>query len=276
MSCDASWLAVAPASDLRCNFATLDASSLAADALADAIGRTNMPLLIRGLDSLRNTLAAWQDRAEFLSQHGDEVVRVGSGVSLGISGPENGLPGSSFLRSRGHVDPSPPPRTLHQVAEAMRADGWSEDDYVFYNVSRPDRSLPTLLEPLWRQAMRARDGPFATPGDAVERLALGPNGSGLVFHQHELALNALAAGAKRWFVFEHKNAAYLLRAKNGRPYAMRDWLAIHYPREATQKVWEQHGWECTQRVGEVVAVPKGLMHGVVNIGEALAVAITQV
>ena len=57
---------------------------------------------------------------------------------------------------------------------------------------------------------------------------------------------------------------------------MRDWLSIHYPREATQKVWEQHGWECTQRAGEVVAVPKGLAHGVVNIGEALAVAITQV
>ena len=53
-----------------------------------------MPLLIRGLEGMRNTLAAWQDRAEFLSQHGDEVVRVGSGVSLGISGPENGLPGS--------------------------------------------------------------------------------------------------------------------------------------------------------------------------------------
>ena len=39
MSCDASWLAVAPAPDLRCNFATVDASSLAADALADAIAR---------------------------------------------------------------------------------------------------------------------------------------------------------------------------------------------------------------------------------------------
>ena len=208
--------------------------------------------------------------------HGDEVVRVGSGVSLGISGPENGLNGSSFLRSRGYDDPAAPPQTLRQVAAAMRVEEWADDDYVFYNVSRPDRSLPALLEPLWRQAMRARDGPFATPGDAVERLALGPNGSGLVFHQHELALNALAAGAKRWFVFEHKNAAYLLRAKNGRPYAMSDWLSIHYPREATQKVWEQHGWECTQRVGEVVAVPKGLMHGVVNIGEALAVAITQV
>ena len=53
-------------------------------------------------------------------------------------------------------------------------------------------------------------------------------------------------------------------------------LPARKAREATQKVWEQHGWECTQRVGDVVAVPKGLMHGVVNIGEALAVAITQV
>ena len=120
--------------------------------------------------------------------------------------------------------------------------------------------------------MTSRDGPFAKPDEAVERLALGPNGSGLVFHQHELALNALAAGAKRWFVFEHKNAAYLLRAKNGRPYAMRDWLAIHFRARRRKRSGSS---TASRSAPAVVAVP-GLMHGVVNIGEALAVAITQV
>ena len=104
----------------------------------------------------------------------------------------------------------------------MRAEGWADDDYVFYNVSRPDRSLPTLLEPLWRQAMRARDGPFAKLDEAVERLALGPNGSGLVFHQHELALNARARRRRQAVVRlrAQERGSYLL-AREERP-AVRD------------------------------------------------------
>ena len=119
------------------------------------------------------------------------------------------------------------------------------------------------------------------------RLALGRNGSGLVFHMHDLAINALAAGRKRWFVFNNKERSFfscqrsyysclgfVMRSKGGRPLSMRQWLHTVYPRAAFQATWRRRGWECVQAAGEVFFVPGLLQHGVVNIGETLAVAVT--
>ena len=75
-------------------FRHADASSLAADALADAIGRTRVPLL-RGLEgrALRSPSCR---TAGVLIARGDEVVRVGAGAVARLSGPENGLPGAAL------------------------------------------------------------------------------------------------------------------------------------------------------------------------------------
>ena len=66
-----------------------------------------------------------------------------------------------------------------------------------------------------------------------------------------------------------------MKMVKGRPYSMPEWLDTVYPREETQALWRKHGFECVQEAGTALFVPTRMVHGVLNDGENLAVAVTK-
>jgi hypothetical protein len=79
------------------------------------------------------------------------------------------------------------------------------------------------------------------------------------------AWNALLYGRKRWFLFP-PNADY------GPQYtSMTKWLQDVYP--ALQSRRAGLNLECTQHAGEVLFVPEGWHHGVVNLENSVGMAV---
>lgn len=97
-----------------------------------------------------------------------------------------------------------------------------------------------------------------------ERIALffvGPGQSGAYFHQHMNAYNALIYGAKRWFVLPPQ-------ATHGPEQpSMLDWLENNLPTLKTPPL------QCVQHAGEVAYVPSGWHHGILNLCDAVGVAL---
>ena len=81
-----------------CNVETIDAHSFQPVELAERLASATAPVLVRGLEW--RGITAWADREAFLEAHGDLPVSIGGGVALGVSGPEDGLPGA-------HATPKP-------------------------------------------------------------------------------------------------------------------------------------------------------------------------
>ena len=104
-------------------------------------------------------------------------------------------------------------------------------------------------------------------------MSVGGAGPGLSFHEHEQAAALLLHGRKRWFLTYD-------RSDRGLPYesllgvhgygpmglgSMRGWYEGWYRDNVAQ--WREHAWECVQEVGDVMVVPSGLLHGVVNLAD---------
>ena len=256
----------------RCNIASVDAGP----SLAQTLAESRVPLLIRGLSWAER----WASRSAFLAEWGGEAVTISSGTLLGKAGPEAALQADGGTRRR---------TTLRGAAEAMRASP-SPDDYVFFNVSA---ALMPELAQLWADVHGVRDGDsdagliaalveagLPPSRDAMRmRVALGGAGSGLIFHKHELAINVLFAGRKRWFIFADGDPEMpkgrIMKMKAGKPYTTAEWFASVYPRDEVQRMWLRRGVECVQEAGSALYVPGGMMHAVLNDGENLAVAVTK-
>ena len=87
---------------------------------------------------------------------------------------------------------------------------------------------------------------------------LGPPGSGAPMHMHKDAINILAHGEKRWLLLPPKDALY-----SSEPVS--EWLAAgRAPSNATV---------CTQRAGDVLFVPRGWAHAVLNTKTSVGFAI---
>jgi hypothetical protein len=265
------WLPpTAPSS--RCNIDSIDAGP----SLAQTLAESRVPLIIRGLSWAER----WASRSAFLAEWGGEAVTISSGTLLGKAGPEAALQADGGTRRR---------TTLRGAAEAMRASP-SPDDYVFFNVSA---ALMPELAQLWADVHGVRDGHgdaeltaalveagLPPSRDAMRmRVALGGAGSGLIFHKHELAINVLFAGRKRWFIFEDGDPEMpkgrIMKMKGGKPYTTAEWFASVYPRDEVQRMWLRRGFECVQEAGSALYMPGGMMHAVLNDGENLAVAVTK-
>lgn len=100
------------------------------------------------------------------------------------------------------------------------------------------------------------------------RFYLGPEGTGALPHRHELAVNALTHGTKRWVVYRSvtKAAAEVERAAHrdyGAGSLARDWFE-----EQAGSLAQRDGlevWEFEQRAGDLLVIPGGLMHATLNL-----------
>jgi hypothetical protein len=107
---------------------------------------------------------------------------------------------------------------------------------------------------------------------------LGGPGSGAPWHLHKDAANALLYGRKRWFLLPPRAALY-----SALPFA--DWLSAAAEAALDAGTGSGNGTaaaarplppgmlQCTQRAGDVLYVPPGWGHAVLNMNTSVGVAI---
>lgn len=282
----------------------VNAGQIGLGALAHRCAASNTPLLIRGLLKLPQweSLQALGDRSTLLSEFGDEEVHLSLSSFLNER-PESrseSLDGEklSFMRERWGVSgggsvfrrnlwqqvlaSEPRPRTsLGDAVKAMRDDDLPPGAYIFHNVSgshvlaEAAEPLHSLLRHVWAVQPPTGANPTSHRDTAsaaiLMRLGVGGSGSGVGFHDHELAINLAFAGRKRWLVARP--------GKQQVPASSPEEL-LHrvLPSAAFQRPWRMLGergqtWDCTQTAGEMVFVPEHFLHATVNLDESLAVAV---
>jgi hypothetical protein len=101
-----------------------------------------------------------------------------------------------------------------------------------------------------------------SPSAPVPQLYMGGPGSGAPFHYHFDAFNVLVWGEKRWF-FKSPNS--------GAEYSTVP--ALDYVRFIRKKSTNEHPIECTQRAGDVIIVPSGWGHAVLNTKTSIGFAV---
>jgi hypothetical protein len=118
-----------------------------------------------------------------------------------------------------------------------------------------EESADWQSHPVLPQGRIADDGVF---------FAVGQQGTGLPFHFHKEAWNEAVAGLKRWSVYppsEVPPAHYLMIDSHA------EWLQTVLPKLLPA----ERPAECLQRPGELVYVPEGWWHAVVNVEPTMAV-----
>ena len=108
--------------------------------------------------------------------------------------------------------------------------------------------------------------PCAAPPPKPQ-LYLGPPGSGAPLHFHKDAYNALAFGEKRWWLLPPHAARY-----SAEPVSA--WLARGGAGDggAGADAAARAPAQCTQRAGDVIFVPRGWAHAVLNTRTSVGVA----
>ena len=110
-------------------------------------------------------------------------------------------------------------------------------------------------------------------------LTIGRDQQGLTFHRHNAAWNVVVYGAKRWILYDVKrigpdiNRLKRMTRDVNRPIQLStpDWIRKLYPKDDRMDEIRNHGHDCVQRAGDLLYVPKGWAHMVINIGDTVAV-----
>jgi tetratricopeptide (TPR) repeat protein len=208
--------------------------------------RKNRPVLLSGLLDDWPAWEAWT-KAAILQRHGEHQVQVRRSSDVTDDNNQGG-------RQR----PRMPLRDY--IAQAMG------------QAASPDRDPLYLfgLETLEGVERDYRHPPHfggATFGfDEAQRQAkalfyIGPAYSGVSFHQHTAAWNALFFGYKRWFLLPP------FHFYGPTSIAMHEWAGTHRERFAG----DLH--ECVQQPGELLFVPQYWYHAVLNVSDCVGVAV---
>ena len=94
-------------------------------------------------------------------------------------------------------------------------------------------------------------------------LFLGGTGSGLGFHAHGHAWNAVVFGSKRWLLYPPGHRMAYTEGKEEATDGVA-WLRDVYPAVAGTPLAP---WECVSYPGDVVYVPADWLHATINLGE---------
>lgn len=110
-------------------------------------------------------------------------------------------------------------------------------------------------------------------------LTIGRDLQGLTFHKHNAAWNVVVFGAKRWILYDAErittNVTRLKRmtrdVNNPIQLSTTEWVRTLYHMDERMKEIRNYGHDCVQRAGEMMYVPWGWAHMVINIGDTVAV-----
>jgi hypothetical protein len=202
-----------------------------------------VPLIVHGV--LDRAQAKWTDDW-LLDRFGDDRCQVSLDSRTARRAHETQLPLARFLESMEKAD----------GADDVRA-------YLFHSSVGSD-AAEDLLDDL------DIPQPIVDLGvPSLHRFFVGPKFSGTLPHFHTHAVNALSRGRKRWAIYEGKNArvtAALMR-KSLRDFGSGsqayDWF--HSECATLRHRPMVRLWEFVQEAGDLVYIPGGLIHAVVNL-----------
>lgn len=248
----------ASAAALPCNMRTIDMQLVGEETAFAQLATTSEPILVR-----RAFSDLWSNRAAFIARHGSMRVPVGA----------VGLFGSDWTSGPLGQHPHLP---VAEYMQALRNGTLSSDAYVFADVGE-NMTVVADLEPYSRfyegltierlggssalKTAASSGGIGAFSGTVF--ISIGTSGSGGSYHRHGDALAAVMAGAKRWFI----------RRWAARGVGHNELDHTHARELATHEFADADVWQCVQRAGELVFVPAGMHHAVVNLGETLGVSL---
>jgi hypothetical protein len=271
-----------------CDIAVVDASALSPEAFAAAAYAPRVPVLVRGALSTA-ARDAWR---------ADRVIEEWGHLAVLPSAVPSGVPGGGGGQQQGFGRPAPP-ITLTAFIDAMRlCDGgdprdnppwldagtcsalasaagpasvWkaleSGDVTDSALIARIESELPAFLThaALMRNATTAAPVylPASAGGHVTAQVYVGGAGSGAALHHHGDAVNGLSWGLKRWVLVPPLRAAFDTRTT----------AAQHFRRSSGGDVDEKSALECTQEAGDVVYVPRGWGHAVLNLRPSVGWAV---
>jgi hypothetical protein len=175
--------------------------------------------------------------------------------------------------------------TLHDYFQYMEGVGASEDQPLYLFDKEFCAKLPELAQdykPPKFFSAQSQDL-FSLLGDVPKRphfrwIIVGPKKSGSSFHidpNATSAWNAVVSGAKRWILFPpdqvppgvHPSDDF---AEVTQSVSLMEWFMNFYPRIAELPP-HKRPVECTCRAGEIVYVPHGWWHAVINLEPTIAI-----
>ncbi|CAK9091394.1 unnamed protein product [Durusdinium trenchii] len=106
-----------------------------------------------------------------------------------------------------------------------------------------------------------------TQSDAAETVSmLGGPRSAVGWHTHGASLQMILHGRKRWFFYPLNH--YPPGDGPGGGFSLTDWIQLVYPTLSA----DQRPLECVVHAGDIVYVPDGWYHAVVNLADTVAVS----
>jgi hypothetical protein len=197
---------------------------------------------------------------------------------------------------------------MHKYLEAMREGRLPADTYSFVKVEGTQiaADFGTPMRELFVSVLANQDPELARLTESLPeladlvanvstRLAFGGPSTGSSWHGHGAAMLGVVAGKKSWFVRDPARSLpswlddTLRGAEPGQ--STREWLDIvagargqkgqgggakqdrRDKRGADPRLYaslKEHMWHCTQSAGQIMFVPAGLKHAILNEAETLA------
>ena len=139
--------------------------------------------------------------------------------------------------------------------------------------------MPTRMFAENRNVYKGTDVPERLMWKDHLALTIGRDLQGLTFHKHNAAWNTVLFGAKRWILYDAEritnNITRLKRmtrdVHNPIQLSSPDWMRKLYHKDERMEEIRNYGHDCVQRAGEMLYVPWGWAHMVINIGDTVAV-----
>lgn len=231
------------------------------------------PVIVQNVTGGWLALDHWT-KEEFLRRYPDVVVGMGSSRDLGQTGPDDA--GDKLQK------------TSIQDFIVNHMHNPSGEKYVFdRKLNLPDGLLgdcqpfpmPNRMFADYGDALIGMGTPERTMWKDHLALTIGRDLQGLTFHRHNAAWNVVVFGSKRWILYDAKritnNITRLKRmtrdVDNPIQLTSPNWIRELYHKNERMHEIRNHGHDCVQRAGEMLYVPRGWAHMVVNIGDTVAV-----
>ena len=160
--------------------------------------------------------------------------------------------------------------------------------YVFHTLGMPEVEnfladctplpMPTRMYYEDREAVTQSSIPEDKMWKDHLAIAIGHDAQGLTFHRHDAAWNVVVFGTKRWILYDAERISNSARLKsmtrdvrNPIQLDSANWIRNLYHKDDREEEIRTHGHDCIQRAGDLMYVPRGWAHMVLNIGDTVAV-----
>jgi hypothetical protein len=229
------------------------------------------PVIVKNVTDNWKAHQHWT-KEELLRRYPDVVVGMGSSKALGQTGPDDA--GDALRRT-----------TIYDyVINWMH----SSNKYVFDRQLRipyggfledcQPYPMPTRMYEEDRDAVYKSGIPENQMWKDHLAFTIGHDTQGLTFHRHNAAWNAVVFGAKRWILYDADRIANITRLKTmtrdiNNPIQLdtANWIRRLYGKDDRMYEIRNYGHDCVVRAGEMMYVPRGWAHMVLNIGDTVAV-----